>query len=297
MPQTPQKRKISELSSIEFINCFSLLVVFGSVSTSFFFGKLFRAQLPFSFYWVLATTIWVIYSIDHILDGNKMKEKATSIRHIIHFEYQKPILAIVAALVVFNAFFTVAFLPIKIVYAGILVAALVIAYFLFVHYFKYLKISWLKELFVATIACVGMAVMPGIAGNLSTNIASVFLLICLVFINFTNLILFSYYDYDNDIAGGLKSAATRWGKEKTRNTILYLLTAAFFSFMIWLFSFHQPIKMVVTIPILLMMNTLLIIWLQEERFKENELYRFWGDLIFMFPGILWLLLDKFSYGY
>jgi len=47
--------RISDLEIVEFINCFSVLVVAGSISTSYFFGQIYKATLGFHFtgYWPL----------------------------------------------------------------------------------------------------------------------------------------------------------------------------------------------------------------------------------------------------
>ena len=109
MSSDSRNLRISDLEIVEFINCFSVLVVAGSVSTSYFFGQIYKAQLGFSFYWLLASTIWIIYTLDHVLDGMKQKEQSVSIRHYIHYKYRKTILPTLAALSIFNAYIALVF--------------------------------------------------------------------------------------------------------------------------------------------------------------------------------------------
>jgi len=41
-----------------------------------------------------------------------------------------------------------------------------------------------------------------------------------------------------------------------------------------------------------MLNVLLVIYIQEDRFAEKESYRFWGDFIYLIPGLVWYLLGE-----
>ncbi len=290
MTSSRSNLRISELSVTEFINCFSLLVVAGSISTSYFFGQIYKANLGLSFYWLLAATIWIIYTLDHVLDGLKLKEQSVSVRHLIHYNYRKSILPTIAALTLFNAYVAVAFLPQKMLYAGVMMGLGVGVYFLLVHWLKSKSILLPKEFFVSIIVAFGMVVLPGISGNMTFSFHGILMVLSMVFINYTNLLLFSLYDYENDQKNNLVSAAIQWGIEKTKSVILYMLAAAFVCFTCWTFLIMSPVKLPISISLLIMFNILLVIYIQEERFAINERYRFWGDFVFLVPGLVWYLL-------
>lgn len=285
----------SKLSLVEIINCFSLLVVFGSVSTSYFFASLFHAKLSFWFYYLLPSTVWIIYTLDHVLDGIKLKEEAISIRHYIHYKYRGVILPIVGILSLFNLYVALVYLEEKILIAGFIIAAIVALYFLFIHFFKSLKAPFNKEFLVALVVCSGMVLLPGLQGNLSFNLGSICIILSMVLINYTNLLLFSYFDYENDKANGLQSVATDWGLDKTKTMAINTLGSAFVLFVFWLFQHDNPSKLAVSVAFLLMVNILTVMIIQEDRFKQNELYRFWGDFIFLLPGIVIYLIQLRTY--
>lgn len=291
---TPNYRdvSISRLGVVEFVNCFSLLVVLGSVSTSYFFSQLFHANLPLSFYWLLASTIWIIYSLDHVLDGLKKREESVSVRHYIHYKYRKILVPTIAAISVFNAVLAYMFLPKRILISGLGMAALVVLYFVIIHFFKRLKINWLKEFFVSMLVCWGMVVLPGVAGDMTFSPSSVAIVLCMVAINFSNLLLFSYFDYDEDVENGLTSAAVQWGKDFTQSVILHSLGIGFMCLIGWTFLIQSPVKLAVSVALLIMFNVLLVMYIQEERFAEKGRYRFWGDVIFLVPGLVWWLLHQ-----
>lgn len=294
----PHDLRISQLSVVEFINCFSLLVVAGAVSTSYFFAQIFHAKLPYSFYWLLGSTIWIIYSLDHILDGMKLGPDSVSVRHYVHYRYRKALLPTVGAIAVFNALIAYYFLPAKLQIGGLAIGGLVGLYFILIHVVKRFQVQWFKELFVSLVVGLAMVVLPGLAGDLQLTSGSLAIVVCMILINFSNLILFSYFDYDSDISNGLKSAATEWGKEFTRSVILHVLGSAFAIFVIWTFLVTSPVKLPVSVAFLLMFNVLLVLYIQEDRFAEKGRYRFWGDFIFLIPGLVWWLLMNrqfFSY--
>ncbi|MBO6517526.1 MAG: hypothetical protein JJ975_13350 [Bacteroidia bacterium] len=290
MATNPRGLSISQLGVVDFINCFSLLVVAGAVSTAYFFGQLFHAHLGYAFYWLLGSTIWIIYSFDHVLDGMKQGEESVSVRHYIHFRYRKIIVPTVSALAVFNLFVAYYFLTPKLLQFGLGLTALVILYFSLVHVVKRLKTSWFKELFVSVVVCCGMVVLPGISGDMDASFASLSLVACMILINYANLLLFSFYDYDSDIRNGLTSAATEWGKEKIKSVIMNVLASAFALFVFWTFSVTSKVKLPVSVVIMIMFNVLLLLYIQEERFQEKGRYRFWGDFIFLVPGLVWYVL-------
>lgn len=282
--------KITDLGVTEFINCFSVLVVAGSVSTSYFFGQIYKAHLGLSFYWLLASTIWIIYTLDHVLDGMKLKEASVSVRHLIHYKYRKSIIPTISAIALFNGFIAFWFLPKELLNAGLVLACVVGIYFILVHRVKSLNATIPKELIVSIIVAAGMVVLPGIAGDMTMSFEAMLMVATMVCINFTNLLLFSWYDYEKDEQNGLVSAAIQWGKDKTRSIIMYLLAMAFVSFSCWTFLIQSPMKLPISITLLLMFNILLIIYIQDERFADSEKFRFWGDFIFVVPGLVWWVL-------
>jgi 4-hydroxybenzoate polyprenyltransferase len=193
------------------------------------------------------------------------------------------------ALTVFNALVAYFFLPEKMLKAGLILGLGVVVYFVIIHLLKR-HLQWGKELFVSVVVCVGMVVLPGLSGDFSFDLASITIVLCMVFINFTNLILFSYFDYDADMENGLQSAATAWGKERTKSLALHTMATAFFLYLIWTFMVVSPVKLTTSVIFLLMFNVLLIMYVQEERFAQDERYRFWGDFIFLIPGLVWYFL-------
>ncbi|MFT4522796.1 MAG: 4-hydroxybenzoate polyprenyltransferase [Bacteroidia bacterium] len=277
------------LSPTEFLNIFSIPVVLGSVSTAFFFGRYFNAQLSFTFYWVLASTVWLIYTADHLLDGNRLKERAVFLRHVIHHQHRSKFWPALAALAVFNGVISLLFLPRIILFSGAVLLALVFLYFIFTHFFKRLQ-GLIKEIFVAVGAVYGMVILPGLHGNLDLKSSAIVVVMALL--NLCNLLIFSYFDFEGDAKNNQLTSATGLGKEKSKVLIYNALGLAFTLFTVYLFVATNKASGIVplVVSILLMLNVLLFLMQFEEKVAKKERYRLYGDLIFLIPGIVFLVL-------
>jgi hypothetical protein len=281
---------LKELSVVDFLNSFSVPVVLGSVSTSLFFARFFHADLPWVFYYLLGSTVWVIYTIDHVLDGQKTQMNSASLRHRIHYRYRTSLGLVSTLLIVANALIATRYLTVEGVFNGLPLALFVVVYFLTVHVKAFEKPFWWKEVFTAIGVTWGMAILPGLSGDLSFSISNVMLMLIFTCINFSNLLIFSYFDKSKDHRDGVISSAIAIPKEQNKALINNVLITAFALLCFWVFLIQNVQKLAVSMSFLMMINVLGMIVLQESRFKKNNLYRLWGDLIYLIPGIIWFLL-------
>jgi hypothetical protein len=286
---TSKQKDILELTLLEFVNSFSLLVVLGSVSTSYFFSKLFQSNLPIIFYWILASTVWVIYTLDHIIDGLSTAAASLSLRHMVHQKYRTFLIAIIAIFIPANIYLAFKFLPSNMLLAGILLACFVFLYLLLIPFLKKLKKLPIKEGLVALGVTCGMCFLPGIAGKLSFHYSYILLLLVFSLINFLNLVTFSLLDHKEDSSSSMQSIVQIYGYEKINTFASRLVVITFFSMGIWLYSFSGPTKIHTVITLMLMLNVLALILMKKEYFAKNNLYRFWGDSIYMIPGLIQLI--------
>ncbi|MBI1305267.1 MAG: hypothetical protein GC181_01485 [Bacteroidetes bacterium] len=274
---------LKDISPIQFINTFSVMVVVGIVATAYFFEQYFQSVMPTGYYWVLGSGVWMIYTLDHIRDGMKLKEESPFFRHRIHFELRKVLIPTIAALAVFNVIVVVMFFPVKMIMDGMYLAAFVALYFAIVHLTSLKNIGGLKELYVAVVVACGTVLFPALWGRFDGKIGDWLIFLMMVLMNLTNLILFSYFDEEGDKKSGLISWVTQKGKEKSRESIYMLMLSIFTLLTMYAFFIPHAGKISATVSILAMLNLLLMILQFEERFAQNEMFRFWGDFIYVIP--------------
>src|SRR6187431_1308602 len=86
-----------------FINLLSIDVALGAVCSALFFARLLSVRiLPFGLI-TLGLSVWIIYSVDHLLDARKLKSKASTMRHRFHQEHSRSITIMVLIATIVNA--------------------------------------------------------------------------------------------------------------------------------------------------------------------------------------------------
>jgi Ca2+/Na+ antiporter len=101
-----------------------------------------------------------------------------------------------------------------------------------------------------------------------------------------NLIIFSWYERQNDLKDKQESIATIVSDRAIRNTLLFLFIISFSISvsMILLLEVH-----LVSIVFMIMTAILFLIFWQKPHFEKNDYYRWVGDSIFILPLIYVLL--------
>jgi 4-hydroxybenzoate polyprenyltransferase len=274
----------------QWVNALSLVVVFGAISTAHFTAALFKSDLDFSFYWLLGSTVWVIYTLDHLLDGRKREPEELSFRHRLHADWRVPLTIIVISVIIFNALVVTLYTRESVVRSGAVLSAFVVLYFLLVAHSRLRHITGLKEIGVAAGAVSGMVILPALEGSTTLDMAFFVYVTAFFFLNLCNLTIFSMSDLLADSKSGFRSLATDLGRDKTKQLAYNLLGLCFLMFGVWTFLVQHPIKMVVAIIFLSMMHTLGFLLIQYGQESAEEKVRFWGDFIYVLPTPIWWLL-------
>lgn len=281
-----EQKSILQLTVLEFINSFSLLVVLGSASTAFFFSRFFQAELGIVFYWLLSSTVWVIYTVDHLIDGTRNPVETLSLRHYLHYRYRVVLSGIVLLIIPVNTYLAIRFLSDELLVAGLCIAGFVVGYLLLILLFKKLSSLPIKEALVSLGVTAGMCLLPAIAGKFDLHYSHVLLLLVFTLINFLNLLIFSLLDEHEDKKAAMPSIVQYFGSERSTEIANNLVIATFFLMGIWLYTFTGIEKRHATVVLMLMLNILALILLKREYFEKNNLFRFWGDSIYLVPGLI-----------
>lgn len=163
-------------------------------------------------------------------------------------------------------------------------------YFILTHFRK--SIFRFKEIWVAAGATIGMCILPSFSGISDTGITISHGVVWLIFflIHLVNIITFSRFSLQEDLRSGMVSIASAWGFRKTSKTLFNLILFTYFITIFWILLFNDPIEMHISLMILLILNGLALINFRYYTFKKNDLYRFWGDAMYLIPGFLsWML--------
>jgi hypothetical protein len=264
------------LKVYRYLNLLSVDVALGAVCCALFFAKILHVHiLPYGLL-SLALTVWIIYTADHLLDARKIKTKASTERHAFHQQHYNPLIKTLILALLLNG--VLLFFIREQVLAGGIVLASGVGMYLLVH--RYMHV--LKEAVIAVFYTMGI-LLPSITvtsvpfTDLPWTVIIQFLLLAL-----SNLLVFSWFDYEKDVRDNTSSFVTNIGKRKTSVCIwlLVLLICVLTSFSTLLPASLLLVTMVVWFA---------CIFSCPGWFAEKDRFRLMGDAVFMLPALYLLL--------
>ncbi len=228
---------------------------------------------------VLGLSVWVIYTADHLKDAYYIKETATTERHRFHQQNFKllSVLSGVATVVIVVLVFR---MDRNVALWGFRLSALVALYLICNRY-----LSFLKEVAAAMLYCAGVFLPALIRSGSSWDFFSrpeVSLFIPLVLIN---LLLFSYFEANEDAVDNHKSFTLYFGRPATIWVVRFLLVGS----LLLLTLFWTSMSINSRLLFLAMNGVLISITIFLNFFKDYSRYRYWGDSIFLFPALALLV--------
>ena len=259
------------------LNWLSIDVSIGAVVGTLFFAKHLQIFVPWPSLLSLSCTVWIIYTVDHLMDVRQLKDDASTERHRFHQKYFKNLVIWVFAIITIDAI-ALFFMPLRTIQYGIGLAVIVAAYALL-----HKKLSVAKEFCVAALYVSGIAV-PVI--SLQAFVAVELMIAFIYFlIAFTNLVLFSLQDKESDLKDGYRSIATILNLTMIRVLLSFLFVTTAILCYIHYTKFDDTEASMIFIS---MSAVLLLIYLARDPLKANGWFRILGDLVFIFP-VLYLI--------
>ncbi len=253
-------------------NVLSFDVVAGAIIGSLFFARIYSVTPSFISLVSLGLTVWVIYTVDRLLDIQDLKGTAASERHRFHQRNRKNLIRWLFVVMIIDIGLAVN-MPEVIIIRGSLLSFVVVIYIILR---RRLHVS--KELLVAILYTAGvmLPVWPGSRMDVVHYLPILlFFLIALI-----NLIIFSWFERENDLRDHQNSVATLVD-EKTIRKILIGLFIIIFAISFYLFL--QPVYHIMSLVFLAMTSTLFLIYFFNDFFSRGDYYRVVGDAVFLFP--------------
>jgi len=204
----------------------SLDIVIGALILLRFFCAQLSVEVEWEVYALLAGTIWLIYTTDHLRDAEKASHSSRE-RYLFHQKHRKILIGI-ALIVLIVMIPLVLFVPIIITLAGGILALLSILYLLIQH-----KLSTIfsKEIYVALVYTIGVLMVP----FLLSQQFRFDLFVSLFLLALVNLLIYSWYERADDQLDGFSSIATKMSKSTLEKIIVILFPLV----LEWLFSIYQ----------------------------------------------------------
>ena len=284
------KRFYSYQSILNFINTYSILVAIGSLSSYLFFSNLFDVKPNYVLALGLSLSLWIIYTLDHLLDGLSIGKEASSIRHREHFlKHKQMVRWILFGLIILIG---LSFWVPQVYYGYVLFLCILTLLHFCINYFLSRKctfLRYLKEIFVALVVTIGFVITPLIGNEESLNLTQlIYIFTIFYFINLSNLLIFSFFDRDRDHRDNMLTIAHLYSHRKLKR-LIYLGIGM--STTILVISYINGHLTLINFFVLASMQlTLLFITSFPSYFKFSDRYRFFGDLIYLYPIVVFPFL-------
>lgn len=267
----------------------SLDIVVGGVAGATFATHVSGARVPVGLYAVLGGAIWVVYTLDHLVDAHRAGPHAANDRHRFHWRHRTPLsLAAVVAGVATTAAAALA-LPRTVLLAGPLVGGLVLLHLWAVQ--ARFPAHLPKEVSVAAIYTAGVWVGPLL--NAPTPDGWTVLALALHFVVAAAcVLLYSWYEVEIDAADDSPSLARSWGEPRLRAVLERVLIAAGGLAMIAALV-ADPSRRGAFIALAVLPGVLWLVLRWDRHLRYGERYRHaeWAFLLLAIPGLLAQVAD------
>jgi len=273
-----------------FIRFSSIDILAGALSQYLFVNHFLDSALPIHIPVILLLVIWIIYTLDHILDAGNLKENAIKKRYIWHQKNRRILLFFVSLCIVTVVILGLLFYSRSILLFGMIVGFLVCVYLL-VHqvWTKKRNRYYLKEFWIGIIYTVGICGLPILYTWPELLFEQWLVILGLYLLVQVNVLLYSWYEFNMDDQESLVTFATRYGKLFGARFISILLFTAFLIPVALIFLPHTDPCRLHVIGLLMVMITLLsLIRFQPGYFQKNGWYGKIADLVFILPAIILL---------
>jgi hypothetical protein len=272
------------------IHFLSLDIVLGALASSCFAARLFGVE-PGGVWWIiLALTVWLLYTGDHMLDASRNKKKVKREMHYFMLKHRKLVIYSLGVVAVVNFMLIINLLEKELFKYALVLAGLVLLFYAMRHLFRKNRILQIPgEFFVMLLYMAGTWLGPAVAyeGDFEAGhgmIALIFLGILLM-----NLGVISIYDIKPDKRMGIASLANLIGIKRTSNLILGTAIAIYLVSLLQFLVFDMDRYSQYALVLAGMATILLLVLYYPTRFRKQDHFRLAADAVLLM-GFLSLLI-------
>ena len=253
----------------------NLDICIGAVINALALASIFGASLSYYSLILLFNTVWIIYTMDRIIDSRRYVSGLQD-RHRFHHKHRKKLLTIAALLSLVNGYFLI-YIDETILLYGSALAAMIVIYLVLI----WRRLNIPKEVIIAIFYTIGVF-LPSL-GQLKITGAEMVVLVQHSSLAFANLILISWFEQNSDRSMGYKNLAARMGS--AYSTIFYSLIGINIILGILSTRIYLEIQLVFA----LMWIVLVVVGRLRTYFQVHDRYGKWADACFYLPALVLLL--------
>ncbi len=282
------KSVTNRYSLLQIMQFLSLDIVIGTVAVGYMATKVLEVRANPVWWIVLPLAVWVVYTLDHIIDAYKKKREAAISRHNYHYLNRIPIIVVVSIIGLITMALSLLYLNYHIVKMGIILSITVGIYFLLLFLQKDKKNAMVqKELYIAIIYTVGIFMAPIYWHGSVPSIPIIIIAISISLLVWAEGIMISWYDYENDTIDGHNSLTILFGKKNARRFAIVLHLFVETVLVLVLLTTTLTSIVIFSMLIILLMNLILgLLILFPYSFLSNTYHKLIGETVFLLPCLL-----------
>ena len=286
---TINNRELLNIRLLQKLSILSIDVVIGSLFCGVFVVKLLDVQPGFAWWIVLHFSVWIVYSLDHLIDGIMYKNSTQTLRQCFYYNHRKEVLILIFILSIINIILGFIFLEKQIIYFGLILGLFTGTYLLFVYFFgKKKQLLLQKELFVAIIYTTGIWGGPVSLLDYHLTIDLVIILLGFFLLVFADILILNLYEKESDRLNNFHSFVLYFGEKVSVYLIRILIFLVFFMGL-YQTIMASDIKIAIASKLLMLMCIVLLVLLNYQgKFNKRSVYRVVGELVFWIPGLMLL---------
>ncbi len=267
----------------------SLDVVLGALASGGMAAKWLNVAMPWVWWIALPLSVWVIYTADHLLDAYRLQGKASTPRHLFHHQFFCPLTWIWGGGLISCLTWIPYFAPKEMWFFGFAMGGVVLIHLGLVYLIgDRTSLLFIKELGVGGIYSLGVWGAPLVSNWGNWPMATESLLLQFFLLALINLLLFSWYEHHIDERDGHTSFVRAIGPQRASWLILSLIVFVVGIGITQVQELSSPIFWLIQGCYALMLLVLGLVAFGHSFFGKNERYRVWGDMVFLFPFVIWL---------
>lgn len=273
----------------QLIQILSIDVAIGAVASGSILVWWLGISMPWIWWIALPSCVWLIYTLDHLLDARRLKGHAHTARHQFHYAYRKIIWIGWLSVALATLVLCLLYLPGEFWVFGSIMSFLVLGHLLLVWIIgNNINRVILKEFAVGLIYTVGVWGGPVLVGWKQVGYAEGMLSGQFFLLVMINLICFSLFEFRIDELDKQASFARAVGKKQTNNILKLCFFLVFILSIYFLTLFVSERAYLIQLTLIVMAFAFFLILWKRDWFVKHERYRILADGVFLLPAWVWL---------
>lgn len=211
-----------------YIEVLSIDICIGVLGTGALAQAVFKSAMKPAWWVLLPSSVWVVYTVDHLFDALKVGGDSANHRHRFHYKHMK-ILAFLTSLIgIATVVGAIIYLRELVFLGGFMIAVLALFHVLLAYWGR---VRFGKELSVGLIYVSGVTFAPILNRTISIGVFEILFLAGLLLAAYLNLFMNSVIEYSMDRRDGQIFLLTSISRLWLRRTVMWISTiaAVFFS--------------------------------------------------------------------